>query len=84
MKTLGSKLFQVGTNLTTVLLVERKVRKLDLKLRIEKTKVAMLKWLQKFQQNCRKILFQINFFKKPRKARFVLKKWAYSVQSGLV
>ena len=35
-KTLGSKLFQVWTNLTTVLLVEGKVRKLGLKLRIER------------------------------------------------
>ena len=42
-KTLGLKLFQVWTNLTTVLLVEGKVRKLGLKLRIEKTKVATLK-----------------------------------------
>ena len=58
-KALGLKLFQVWTNLTTVLLVEGKVRKLGLKLRIEK------------------ILFKINFFKKNRKARFVLKKWAY-------
>ena len=47
-KTLGLKLFQVGTNLTTVLLVEGKVHKLGLKLRIEKTKVATLKWRQKF------------------------------------
>ena len=47
MKTLGLKLFQVWTNLTTVLLVEGKVRKLGLKLRIEKTKVATLKWRQK-------------------------------------
>ena len=47
-KTLGLKLFQVGTNLTTVLLVERKVRKLGLKLRTEKTKVETLKWRQKF------------------------------------
>ena len=47
-KTLGLKLFQVGTNLTMVLLVEGKVCKLGLKLRIEKTKVATLKWRQKF------------------------------------
>ena len=47
-KTLGLKLFQVWTNLTTVLLVEGKVRKLGLKLRIEKTKVAMHIWRQKF------------------------------------
>ena len=47
-KTLGLKLFQVWTNLTTVLLMEGKVRKLGLKLRIEKTKVATLKWQQKF------------------------------------
>ena len=47
MKTLSLKLFQVWTNLTTVLLVEGKVRKLGLKLRIEKTKVATLKWRQK-------------------------------------
>ena len=40
-KTLGSKLFQVWTNLTTVLLVEGKVCKLGLKLRMEKTKVAI-------------------------------------------
>ena len=46
-KTLGLKLFQVGTNLTMVLLVEGKVRKLGLKLRIEKTKVATLKWREK-------------------------------------
>ena len=42
-KTLGLKLFQVWTNLTKVLLVEGKVRKLVLKLRIEKTKVETLK-----------------------------------------
>ena len=47
-ETLGLKLFQVRTNLTMVLLVERKVRKLGLKLRIEKTKVAMLKSRQNF------------------------------------
>ena len=40
---MGLKLFQVGTNLTTVLLVEGKARKLGLKLRIGKTKVATLK-----------------------------------------
>ena len=38
-KTLGLKLFEVWTNLTMVLLVDGKVRKLGLKLRIEKTKV---------------------------------------------
>ena len=47
MKTLGLKLFQVWTNMTTVLLEKGKVRKLGLKLRIEKTKVATLKWQQK-------------------------------------
>ena len=47
-ETLGLKLFQVWTNLATVLLVEEKVRKLGLKLRIEKTKVAMNIWWQKF------------------------------------
>ena len=47
-KTLGLKMFQVWTNLTTVLLVEGKVRKLGLILRIEKTKVAMHIWRQKF------------------------------------
>ena len=46
--TLGLKLFQVWTNLTTVLLVEGKVRKLGVKLRIEKTKVATHIWRQKF------------------------------------
>ena len=60
-----------------VLLVKGKVRKLGLKLRIEKTKVATLKGWQKVQENCRKNTFLDNFFKKPRKARFVLKKWAY-------
>ena len=39
-KTLGLKLFQVWTNLTTVLLVEGKVRKLGLTLRIKKIKMA--------------------------------------------
>ena len=73
---MGLKLFQVGTNLTTVLLVEGKVRKLGLKLRIEKTKVATLEWRQKFWQNCGKILFLINFFKKKNR-KAVLKKWAY-------
>ena len=34
---MGLKLLQVWTNLTTVLLVEEKVRKSGLKLRIEKT-----------------------------------------------
>ena len=47
-KTLGLKLFQVGTNLRPMLLVEGKVRKLGLKLRIEKAKVATIKWRQKF------------------------------------
>ena len=47
-KTLGLKLFQVWTNLTTVLLVEGKVRELGLKLRIEKTKVATHTWQQTF------------------------------------
>ena len=47
-KTLGLKLFQVWTNLTTMLLVEGKVRKLGLKLRMEKTKVATHIWRQKF------------------------------------
>ena len=46
-KTLGLKLFQVWTNLTVVLLVGGKVRKLGLKLRIEKTKVASHMWQQK-------------------------------------
>ena len=39
-KTLGLKLLQVWTNLTTGLFVKGKVRKFGLKLRIEKTKVA--------------------------------------------
>ena len=47
-KTRGLKLFQVRTNLTKVLLVEGKVRKLGLKLRIEQTKVATHIWRQKF------------------------------------
>ena len=47
-KTLGLKLFQVWTNLTTVLLVEEKLRKLGLKLRIEKTRLATHIWGQKF------------------------------------
>ena len=76
-KTLGLKLFQVGTNLTTVSSVEAKVRKLGLKLRIEKTKVATLKWRQKFKQNYRKILFKINFFQKPQESKVCPKKWAY-------
>ena len=46
-KTLGLKLFQVWTNPTTGLLVEEKVHKLGLKLRIEKTKVATFIWRQK-------------------------------------
>ena len=45
-RTLGLKLFQVWTNLTTVLLVEEKVLELSLKLRIEKTKVATHIWGQ--------------------------------------
>ena len=53
-KTLGLKLFQVWTNLTTVLLVEGKVRKLGLKLRIEKTKAYMAaKILAKLKKNTR-------------------------------
>ena len=47
-KTLGLKLFQVWTNLTTVLLVEGKVRKLGVKSRIDKTKVATHIWQHKF------------------------------------
>ena len=43
-KTLGLKLFQIWTNLTTLLLEEGKVREFGLKLRIEKTKVAAHKW----------------------------------------
>ena len=46
--TLGLKLFQVWTNLTMVLLVEGKVRKLGLKLRMEKTKLATHIWQRKF------------------------------------
>ena len=47
-KTLGLKLFHVWTNLTTVLLVEGKVRKLRLKLRIKKIKMATHIWQQNF------------------------------------
>ena len=74
---LGLKLLQVWTNLTTVLLVEGKVGKFGLKLRIEKTKVATHIWQQKILKSCKNILFKMNSFKKTRKARFVLKKWAH-------
>ena len=56
-KTLGLKLLQVWTNLTTVLLVEGKVRKFGLKLRIEKTKVTTHKWQQKVLESCKNMLF---------------------------
>ena len=82
-KTLDLKLFQVWTNLTTVLLVEGKVRKLGLKLRIEKTKIAMHIWRQNFSKIAEKF-FLDKFLKQTRKARFVLKSELISVQSGLV
>ena len=50
-----------------MLLVEGKVGKFGLKLRIEKTKVATHIWQQKFLESCKNILFKINFFKKPGK-----------------
>ena len=56
-KTLRLKLLQVWTNLTTVLLVEGKVRKFGLKLRLEKTEVATHIWRQKFLESCKNILF---------------------------
>ena len=66
-KTLGLKLFQVWTNLTTVLFMEGKVDRFGLKLRIEKTKVVTHLWQQTFLENCKKILFQLNFFNKTGK-----------------
>ena len=62
-KTLGLKLLHVWTNLTTVLLVEGKVRKFNLKLRIEKTEAATHICWQKF-------FGKVNFFLNNRKARF--------------
>ena len=56
-----------------MLLVEGKVDKFGLKLRIEKTKVATHIWRRTFLENCKKIL-QLNFFKKPGKARIVSEK----------
>ena len=56
-KTLGIKLLQVWTKLTTVLLVEGKVRKFGLQLRIETTKVETHIWLQEFLESCKKIPF---------------------------
>ena len=68
---------KMGLFLTTLLLVEGKVRKFGLKLRIEKTKVATNIWQRTFLENCKKNIFSVKFFKRTRKARFVLKKWAY-------
>ena len=59
-----------------MLLVEGKVRKFGLKLKIEKTKVATQVWRETFWENCRKILFQLNFFKKPGN-QVCPKKWVY-------
>ena len=47
-KSLGLKLFQVWTNLTTVLLVEGKARKLCLKLRIDD--LHFVRWYNNFLQ----------------------------------
>ena len=46
-----------------MLLVEGKVRKFGLKLRIEKTKMATHIWRRTFLENYKKILFQLNFLK---------------------
>ena len=47
-------------------LVEGKIRKVCLKLRIKKTKVAKHTW-RKFLENCKKnTFFQLNFFKKKK------------------
>ena len=59
-----------------MLLVEGKVRKLGLKLRIDKTKLATHIWQQKVLESCKNMLSD-KFLKRTRKARFVLKKWAY-------
>ena len=64
---MGLKPLQVWTNLTTVLLVERKVRKFGLKLRVEKTKMAMDIWRQKFLESCNKNTFSDKFLKEPGK-----------------
>ena len=84
-KTLGLKLFQVWTNLTTVLFMEGKVDKFGLKLRIEKTKVVTHLWQQTFLENCKKKqTFSVKFLQQNRKAGFVLKSGLISVQNGLV
>ena len=58
---------KMGLFLTTLLLVEGKVRKFGLKLRIEKTKVVTNIWQRTFLENCKKIFFQLNFLKEPEK-----------------
>ena len=67
-----------------MLLVEGKVRKLGLKLRIEKIKVATDIWQQKVLESCKNMLFKINFLKQPGKQGLSLKSGLISVQSGLV
>ena len=66
-----------------MLLVEGKVRKFGLKLRIEKTKMAMHIWQQEVLESCKNMLFQINFLKEPGKQGLPLKSGLISVQSGL-
>ena len=58
-----------------VLLVEGKVDKFALKLRIEKTKVEthIIIWRQKFLGSCKKDTFLGKSFLKNRKSRFFLK-----------
>ena len=81
-KTLGLKLLQVWINLMMVLLVEGKVCKFGLELRIEKTKVAMHIWRSPFLENCKKYTLSISF-KKPGKQGLSKKSVLISVQNGL-
>ena len=68
-KTLGLKLFQVWTNLTTVLLVEGKVRKPGLKLRIEKTNCGNAYMAAKILAKVWKNTFLDKFLKRKQKSK---------------
>ena len=60
-KTMGLKLLQVLTDLATVLLVEGKVYKFGLTLKVEKAKVATHIWRGTFLKNCKKNIISVNY-----------------------
>ena len=65
-------MFQVWTNLTTVLLVEGKVRKLGFKIENRKHKGRNAYMAANILAKLRKSTFLDKFLKQTRKARFVL------------